>query len=389
MASPIFGKKPAAEKPTASRRREVARASAAKKPPAPTELSTIDFGDASVALSDCAGQVEVQEVGPGLGAAFEEAAVLYANGDVREAEAALESVLGEGHGAAGEGLWMMLLDLFRLTGQKDRFESRVLDYATRFERSPPPWTDLSNKVRRAKADVVPLINLVGVLSTKTADQIGQIRVIGERSGSIRVDLKRLRGCDEEGCHLLLQLIRDLRAERAKLTILNASQLAELLAAQVKVGEASNKEGWLLLLEMLQHTDEFERFEQIALDYAITFEESPPSWEAVERIATEELREIEEEQARSESTFVFEGELINAGGDTLRNLAAFASERSAVEVDCTDLRRMDFVTAGTLFNILSTLRTQGKQIKLQNVNAMVAALLRVMGVDQVAQVMVRA
>ena len=47
------------------------------------------------------------------------------------------------------------------------------------------------------------------------------------------------------------------------------------------------------------------------------------------------------------------------------------------------------TAGTLFNILSTLRTQGKQIKLQNVNAMVAALLRVMGVDQVAQVMVRA
>jgi len=50
--------------------------------------------------------------------------------------------------------------------------------------------------------------------------------------------------------------------------------------------------------------------------------------------------------------------------------------------------MDFVSAGTLFNILATLQAQGKLVVLHKVNAMVAALLRVMGVDQVAQVTLR-
>ncbi|MCC4118835.1 sulfate transporter, partial [Aromatoleum toluclasticum] len=67
-------------------------------------------------------QVEVQEMGAGIGAAYEEAAVLYANGNTVEAEAALNAVL-DGQGRhAGEGLWMRLLDLYRLTGQRQRFE---------------------------------------------------------------------------------------------------------------------------------------------------------------------------------------------------------------------------------------------------------------------------
>jgi anti-anti-sigma factor len=84
-------------------------------------------------------------------------------------------------------------------------------------------------------------------------------------------------------------------------------------------------------------------------------------------------------------FRLEGEITGATVDTIRKLAAFAAGRQVVEVDCSQLRRIDFVSAGTLFNILAKLQAQGKLVTLQNVNAMVAALLRVMGVDQVAQV----
>ena len=87
-------------------------------------------------------------------------------------------------------------------------------------------------------------------------------------------------------------------------------------------------------------------------------------------------------------FRFDADLGAASNDALRRLAAFASERSEVVVDCARLRRIDFVCAGMLFNILSTLRAQGRLIALQNVNAMVGALLRVMGVDQVAHVTLR-
>lgn len=332
--------------------------------------------------------VRVHEVGPGIGATYEEAAVLYANGDLDEAESLLDAALSEDGGMAGEGLWMMLLDLYRLTGQRERFESRVLDYATRFERSPPPWDDLSKKVTRPRSEVVPLINLAGTLSSAATEQFRQMLVIGQKSGAIRIDLKRVRSVDNDGCGLLLDVVRKLGRERAKVSLMNGAGLAEMLAGKLQPGEAENRETWLLLLEVLQHTGEFERFENVALDYAITFEESPPSWESVEPAAVVTTASEAEEAQRSEATFVLEGDVTHAGAEVLRKLAAFASERSSVEVECGLLRRMDFVSAGTLFNILSTLRAQGKLVCLQNVNAMVAALLRVMGIDQVAQVMLR-
>ena len=85
---------------------------------------------------------------------------------------------------------------------------------------------------------------------------------------------------------------------------------------------------------------------------------------------------------------FEGELMGAGNETLKRLAAFASDRRQIRIDCARLRRIDFVCAGTLFNILVTMQAQGKLVSLVNVNAMVAGLLRVMSVDQVAHVTLR-
>lgn len=391
MVTAFFGKKPApapasarASKPAAS-----SPAASGKKSPPPAELSSISFtGDSEYELGS-ADQVQVQEAGSGVGAAYEEAAVLYANGDVREAEAVLDNVLQAKEASSGEGLWMMLLDLYRLTGQKERFESRVLDYATRFERSPPAWLDLSSPGQRMqRRETVPLINLAGSLNAQAAEQCSQIRVIAERSGAIRIDLKRVRNFDEEGCHLLLSLITHLKRERVRVTLINAGHLAEMISGQIVPCERRGQEIWLLLLELLQHTGEFERFENVAVDYAVTFEESPPSWEGLEQMSATELRQIEETEPEPLAGVMLEGELLNGGGEGLRKLAAAASEQNSIEVECMELRRMDFVSAGTLFNILSTLRSQGKNVKLLNVNAMVAALLRVMGVDQVAQVMLR-
>lgn len=394
MALPFFGKKtPPAPSPD-----RVAVPGAGDPPnspkPPPTELSALDFsrGDPNRALAQFADMVEVQQVETGIGAVYEEAAVLYANGADTEAEKVLAAVLDEPGSNAGEGLWMMLLDLYRLTGQRQQFESRVLDYATRFERSPPPWLDLSSQGgERRRNDTTPLVSLSGSLSAQCAAQFQQIGVIGRKSGAVRVDLARLRTADDEGCALLRQLLRQLGADRVKVALINGSALVDMLAAQIEVGRAEGRDSWLLLLELLQYTADCERFEQLAIDYAVTFEESPPSWEqktppppaaaAAEPAATAAVK--------GDGSFCFEGELGGASNETLRKLAAHAGERKTIAVDCSRLRRVDFVCAGTLFNILATLQAQGKLVELRNVNAMVGALLRVMSVDQVAQVTLRA
>ncbi|MBR0566731.1 STAS domain-containing protein [Azoarcus sp. L1K30] len=355
-----------------------------------TELSTLDFsgGDVNRALAQCAGMVEVQEVGAGIGAIYEEAAVLYANGNVAEAERVLNSVLDDSANTAGEGLWMMLLDLYRLTGQRERFESRVLDYATRFERSPPPWEDLSCQPEKRRSEVAPLVNLAGNLSGQAATQFQQICVIGRKSGAIRIDLGRLRAVDETGSSLLSKALAQLASDHVRVSLLNAAQLVNMLSGQVVAGRNDNRDTWLLMLELLQYTGEHERFEDLAVDYAVTFEESPPSWEYKAQQQAAVAATALDAAVTDDDAFRFEGELTGASNDAIRKLAARASGQQVVKVDCSRLKRIDFVGAGTLFNVLATLQSQGKLVVMQNVNAMVGALLRVMSVDQVAQVTLR-
>lgn len=360
-----------------------------KAPPPSSELSTIDFAGDDIsprALAEYANLMDVQEVGGELGSVYEEAAVLYANGNAKEAEALLEAVLKDDSSAKGEGLWMMLLDLYELTGQRERFESKVLDYATRFERSPPPWRDLSNRQPLRKNDMVPLFSLSGALEAAGA-QLAQLAVVARRAGTVRIDLGRVRSCDEAGCRLLLNAIRDLSVDRVKVSLVHAAHVLPMLQGQIESGRREGQDVWLLVLELLQHTGELERFEELALEYAITFEESPPSWAYREPPPAQSDDDEAVEEAGAAGVCL-EGDLTSANSDSIRRLAAFAADNKLVEVECMQLRRLDFVSAGTLFNVLSTLQAQGSKVKLKNVNAMVAALLRVMGVDQVAQVMVR-
>jgi anti-anti-sigma regulatory factor len=359
-----------------------AAAAGSQQPPV-TELSALDFSNAA---ED--GAIEVTEIAAGIGVVYEEAAVLYANGNDRDAEHLLTAVFDDPTATVGEGLWMMLLDLYRLIGQRERFEARVIDYARRFERSPPPWEDLSLQPEKRRTDGVALVNFPAVLSAQVTQQLQQLCVIGRKNGALKMDLGRLRSVDDDGCALLRKTLTQLAADRVKLTILRATKLVELLAAQVKPGEAEKRDYWMLLLEMLKYTGESERFEDLAVDYAVTFEESPPSWESRVPTPSEQAAAAVEIPERGDEEFYFEGELTGSSSEAIRKMDEFAANRQTVVVDCSQLRRVDFVAAGTLFNALAALQARGKLVKLQRVNAMVGALMRVMSIDQVALVTLR-
>ena len=357
--------------------------------PPPTELSDLDFSSSDSGgrgLAAAAGEVEVRESVSGIGAVFEEAAVLYANGNVGDAEQVLTATLDDSVATSGEGLWMMLLDLYRLTGQRERFELRVLDYATRFERSPPPWVDLSAEASRPAGDRTPTVNLSGSLAAQAQSQLRQIAALAHRSGAVRIDVGKLRSVADAGCALLLRLLNELAAERIKVSLSSVELFVEELARRAVVGQAERRDTWLLLLELLQFAGDQTRFENLAVDYAVTFEESPPSWKgiALARPAPAERRTL----ALKDGFFQLSGDLCGASNEGLKRLAIHVAERQDIKVDCSDLRRIDFVCAGLLFNILATIKAQGKLVTLFNVNAMVAALLRVMSVDQVAHVTLR-
>ncbi len=356
------------------------------------ELSTLDFGgaagDVARALAQCADKMELREGGDAMETVAEEAAVLYANGQNDAAAQVLSEFVATQPAGEGEFIWQMLLDLYKFTGQRAPFDECGLAYARSFEKSPPPWDGHDAPAQGTRAST-PSVAMGAALTEQAARQFDRVREAALKGGAVRIDLTRLRSADETGCRLLREMMIALRRASATVRLSGSKTLANMLAGQVKAGRRENQHMWLLLLDMLQTTDDIERFEEIAVDYAVTFEESPPSWEPqamTELVAsTSELGSVAPPPAEG---FVLEGDVLGASAEPVRALAAFAAERSSVEVDCARLRRMDFVCAGALCNVLATLQAQGKLVTLKDVNAMVAALLRVMGVDQVAQLQLR-
>ncbi|HEX5125489.1 MAG TPA: STAS domain-containing protein [Rhodocyclaceae bacterium] len=384
MVIPFFGKKPPDDKANAG-----TRADGGAKDKSDLTTTTMDFtqvGDMGRALSAAAGKIQVTEAThEDNAAAVEEAAILYANANNGGARAVLEAAIDEAGGKASETLWNMLFDLYRLTGERQAFDARGMTFAQQFEMSPPVW-DQATPAATAPRDASPAVNLSGTLSGNAKTQFDQLVRIGAKTGKLRIELSRLKGVDDAGGILMVDTLAALKRAKVKVALLGAKHALSFVEPKLKVGEKEGAHYWHLALALIQQSGEQEHFEQVALDYAITFEESPPSWEPPEVVGVADVGSLElkiEEPVRND--FVMEGTITGNQPDVVRELAVYASQRTSVEIDASGLKRLEFVSAGALFNQFAQFQTQGKLAVIRNPNAMVMALLRVMGIDQVAQI----
>lgn len=92
-----------------------------------------------------------------------------------------------------------------------------------------------------------------------------------------------------------------------------------------------------------------------------------------------------EVAADADTFPLAGEMYSAGSDAFRQLVDFATGREQVLIDCSDLKRMDFVSAGLFLNTLTNLQITGCSVTIHNPNQLIYALFGVLGINQVAHV----
>ncbi len=363
----------------------------------------LDFsGNDPRALAIAAGKIQVGELSDSDHPAAEEAAVLFANGSDDAAVAVLQSAI-EGSGIGNETLWSMLFDLCCLTGRKELFDELCIAYASQFSRSPPIWSELGTLAapKRQPRDATPSIGLTGVLNEQASAQFDQINKIALKAGKVKIDLGRLRGADEVGCDKLIAVLQRMRQQRVQVRLGNARNMLPMIEGHVQPGRREGRSLWLMMLELLQALEEQERFEEVALDYAITFEESPPSYEAPP-LASATSAQTQAPTAASQvggnldfmpldseaGGYTLEGVLSSSQAEPIRNLLAFGASQDIVEIDASRLQRIDFVSAGNLFNVLVQLQALGKFCTIRGLNGMVAALLRVMGVHQVAQMELR-
>ncbi|WP_025916097.1 STAS domain-containing protein [Herminiimonas sp. CN] len=318
--------------------------------------------------------------------AVEEAAILFANGQQVLAEQLLQNaILEEAPVADAKHAYLLLFDLYQLSGQQQAFDRLSTDYIGRFETSPPAWRDSAQQAPSAvPASGQPSVVFPPVLDHSSARQIEQAQQLSASSRVLQLDFGRIREIDPAGCTLLLQLLRNLHQSDHDLILPGAPHLIERIKSTLQTGRRkASAAPWLLLLELLRRLDREQEFEESSIDYCITFEISPPAFEApLVRVAPS----VGQTAAVSQPERFLMPPLV--AGDTrqlLEAIAAFAADRETVMLDCAQLKRIDFTASGQLLTGLVPLAGNDRIIEFHEVNYLVAALLNVMGLKEIARI----
>ena len=365
------------EPPSSPGAADDSRPGAVTLPPAPVKDVTPEFSD--FVFSESAPDFQIEgEIDP-VDAQAEEAAILFANAQDDAVRAVLENAVSIHRAGPGERLWLMLFDVYQFAGIRAPFEALGIDYARTFEKSPPPWHDQARSAP-ANAAVGSLLFPGGLCGGNDA-AFAAIAQSLDKNRRLRLDLSTLSRLDAPGCARFLALLQQSRKARHELDILGRDTLATLLEACVETGRAEGPACWLLLLEVYQLRGQYEAFEELAINYAVTFEVSPPSWEAALVAAPEPAQPVAISVAAAD-VYALRGEI---KAQRFGDLPSFAELHDPVVVDCARLMRIDFISAGALLNVLTTIRRSGKQIVFHHPNHLVAELFGIVGLKAVATI----
>lgn len=327
---------------------------------------------------------------------IEEAAILFANGQTDMIEPILlHAIADDAVGSTPQTVWGMLFDLYQITGQHEKFESLSLDYASKFEMSPPAWIDSGKPETPAVAPKssggsTPGVAFPAKLDAGIVKQLERVKNMAEMSNVLRLEFARVAEVDPIGCGLLLSVLKKLQKSGHNLVLVGAAELAEKIRAILAVGRRDETEApWLLLLELLRLLNRETEFEETSIDYCVTFEVSPPAFESPQdKVVTDTEESIAQDEADAEDRFMMPA-VIDARNETLlQNITAHVHKHNPAILDCSKLTRMDFTAAGWLFGGMTPLINSGRVIELHNVNHFVTALCGVMGIKDIIRVVPR-
>ena len=369
--------------------------------------------------------VEVSEVvhDPDL----DEAVIAFANADFNQCEQSLSQITGPG-GARSQHAetWLVLFDLYRATGQQQRFEALASDYAHQFGWSAPQWFSLPKLVSDAVADAAAHGER-GLGSSVGGDIVGWVcpevldtdAVARLRSQTLQMPLPwvfdwgALRSIDAEAATQLSSLFRHWSKQPLEMRWVSGENLFSTLqdAAPTGVRDA-DPAFWQARLDALRLANRADQFDEAAIDYCVTYEVSPPSWEhtrckvrvsgsglnthtpplsMVSDVSTGFMESglIDDPASGTQVASVeLSGQLVGDVSETLERLNSQLGKASLVAVSCAKLIRVDFIAAGDLLNWVLIKRGEKRQVQFVDAHRLVALFFGAMGINEHARVQVR-
>ena len=337
---------------------------------------------------------------------IEEAAIRFAHGDDAGAEAILLQALApESPTAEHDDTWRTLLDLYRATGDAEKFAATSTRYAQRMKRTAPEWVSFRVLAEAARASGALDDKPVTAAATGDADWssparlsreglIGLTRALGAAGPSWRLDWSALQAIEPDAAGPLRALFTHWADSTVQLRFAAPDQLMVVLAEATPANDRNvDAVWWQLHMAALRVMHRADEFELLALNYCITYEVSPPPWEDPKGqyatldtpVAARPVPAPSAGPGGASGASVLAGELTGESLSTWQRLDDEIADIPAPVISCAPLVRIDFAAAGSLLNWVTAHHAHGRGIQFTQAHRLVAAFFHVIGIADHATV----
>ncbi len=362
---------------------------------------------------------------------LEEAAIRFANGDNEGAESALLEALkaSDLRREQVEICSAALFDLYRATGQQDRFDSVAIDFAERFGRSAPAWFSMPENLGLKSAGATvrtmpsrlqdePIWGSPAEFGAASVDEL-QLALANAPSPWF-LDWSRMDSLEPDAVESLASVFNQWAARPVHLRFRDPRNLERVLRTSTPPGNKSvNQACWRLRMDALRVMGQQDDFELVALEYCVTFEVSPPAWQDVrcsyapeaadgaladgsgasdaddadedtvpEAMDSQALTMPMGYDAAPAAVVELAGEIMGEATDALARLEDARQGGERLVISCANLIRVDFSAAGSILNWVAARQSEGCQVQFREVHRLVAAFFHVIGIHEHARVVLR-
>jgi len=366
---------------------------------------------------------------------LDEAVIAFANADFEQCERSLRSLIQPGGPRHEQSdTWMVLFDCYRALDLPTKFDALAVAFVHQFGLSAPQWYSLPERVSRHLAargpkgapSTAPHPNELAHKVTDPdlprtlegwiapphvdVDAIGRLRCeVLQLPRPWAMDWAGVEAMDADAAHQLTEQLKLWSRDTVAMTWIGVDRLLDVLRELSPTGDRdADPSFWMLRMELLRLANRPDQFDETAIDYCVTYELSPPSWESTrctvrlmadaactQTVTLSHISDIStsfvESQIMEDIEFVqmasleLSGQLVGDIGETLRELDNQLGASVALTIDCTHLIRVDFIAAGDLLNWVLTRREEKRTVDFLNPHRLVALFFGAMGITEHAKV----
>jgi anti-anti-sigma regulatory factor len=321
------------------------------------------------------------------------AAKQFAEGHHAQTQSMLERAIGEG-GAQHDHTptWLVLLDFYRASNQPDRFEAYALDFSVRFGRSTPAWESIQHQAILAARERAPMPATTTQLHRAdwsaplflTPPSLQELQAVIQTAQStsrqLVIDWRDLVAIDAACWGELQRVLNSLATIPLHCKVHGIGALEHIF-------DTSTPETMLAHLALLRCQNQAQRFEDVALDYCVRFEVSPPDWvlplcrfeSSAELLPTPD---VSPSDAMPELFGVLEGET-----EQIKSLIAL-TPKNAMVIRCSRLVRCDEQATAALKTWAEAINLAGTTVEFKNVHRLIAPYFAAQGLGQFAIITTR-